>query len=623
VTFTATGVEVTVTGVAATPVVGQEMIVQGSGFDPVATNNSVTVDGMSATVTGVTEAQTRLHVVVPSFGCVPVQSRTIAVTRLGVTRSIATLVQPANPVALGVGQHAILADPASFCLQFLAAGSGTDEYLVGVTATRAMNGELQFVLRGDDGVTVAPASVPVLAIGTAASVSAAVTPSRERALRDWESAFFATRARTSMASPAALVAPRNLAVGDMVALRVPDITTDACNNFTTVNGRVLAMGPRVTVATDATLPADPASAASIAAALNAFLNTFGTLIYGVATTHFGVPGDLDADQRVMVLFSSAVTPSGLPTFTSAIDHVVSSVCPASNNGEVVYVAVPAAPTAQQLAATLANGLPQLARELGYLIQLSRRINAGGVPFPSWLAEALATLSTEVAGLAVRGDLARADYGAAVVNADATSAQWYKPLFDNVSYLFGWDGSTGTIAGAPERCSVFGFRGLSTPCAGTFDRGAAWSFLRFVANRITATGGEAQFLASLIGKEPGGNVMTVLEGLAGAPLDEVLVQWAISLYVDGRVQASSAPSLQLSSWNFADIFGARPASQQLVPPGFGFASFSRPGIVVGGGTAYTRISSAGAHGPLALRVVDGSGASIGGELRPRLWIVRVK
>jgi hypothetical protein len=171
--------------------------------------------------------------------------------------------------------------------------------------------------------------------------------------------------------------------------------------------------------------------------------------------------------------------------------------------------------------------------------------------------------------------------------------------------------------------VFGFGGVSTPCAGTFGRGAAWSFLRYVANRVTAASGEEGFLTGLVGNTPAGDAVSVLEQLSGSPLDELLVQWAMALYVDGRVPAASAPQLQLSSWNLADIFAARPASQRLTPQSFGFASFSRPGIVVGGGTAYTRISAAGAHGPLAIRVVDGAGADIGAELRPRFWVVRIK
>jgi hypothetical protein len=40
--------------------------------------------------------------------------------------------------------------------------------------------------------------------------------------------------------------------------------------------------------------------------------------------------------------------------------------------------------------------------------------------------------------------------------------------------------------------------------------------------------------------------------------------AAALYVDGRVSEADAPALQLASWDLVDVFGARPAEQQLVP-----------------------------------------------------------
>jgi len=623
VTFTAFAVDFAVNGVVGTPVVGEEMTVIGAAFDPVPANNVVTVGGVPATVTSVTNNLTRLHAIVPSFGCAPAQSRYVVVVREGLNQYVLTPVLPAGALSLAVGQHAIISDPAGFCLQLLA-NSGGDEYLVGVTSTRAVNGELPFVLSGNDGVApyVSGGAVERLNSGNTSINSSPARPLADRSIRDWETSFFASHPPRAVGSALRLATPRASAVGDMIPLRVADVSNDACNAFTTVSAKVIAQGPKITVATDATLPTDPTSVATIAGALDGFVNKFGALIYGVATTYFGAPADLDGDGRVIILFSPAVAATGLPTFTTAVDAVETSVCPASNHGEVLYVGVPAAPSASDLATLLNARLPDLSHELGHLIQLSRRITAGGFPLPSWLAEAQAMVSTELAGLAVRGDSPRQDYGASVVNADANSALFYKPLFDNLSYLYGWDGASGTIAGAPERCSVFGFSGVSTPCAGTFARGAAWSFLRFLANRATGAN-EAGFLAALVGNAPAGNAVSMLEQLTGSPLDELLVDWAMSLYVDGRVPSAFAPDLQLSSWNLADIFAARPASQQLTPQSFGFASFSRPGTVAGGGTAYTRIWSAGAHGPLAVRVADGTGASVGSELRPRLWIVRLQ
>jgi hypothetical protein len=229
-------------------------------------------------------------------------------------------------------------------------------------------------------------------------------------------------------------------------------------------------------------------------------------------------------------------------------------------------------------------------------------------------------------LTVQGDLARNDYGAAVVNADPTSALWYDPLFDNLSYLFGWNGTSGTVGPAnAARCSVFGFSGFTTPCVGGFARGAAWSFLRFVADRMAATyaTGEPGFLNDLIATRPDTDAVAVFESLVNTTLDNLLVEWAMALAVDGRVPAAAAPLLQLPSWNLADIFDAKTASERLNPLPLEFVDFLQDGSVVGGGTFYTRINNGGPHGHMAVRVTDPLGNTLGDELRPRLWVVRIK
>jgi len=625
VTFSATAVVFEVTGVEpATPVVGQEMTISGTGFDVSPQNNGVTVDGVAATV--LTATSTSLTVAVPSFGCTPELSRQVRVSRATLMDSLITVIRPANALALGVGETAVVTSPADYCLQFLPAASGADEYLVGLTATRALGGTASFVMAGDDGATVPPA--PIMGGRPAAAApSTGSQPDRERALRDWESAFFAGSSRPASAfAPRAAGAPAAPpAVGDVIGFRVPDLSTDPCNAFTAVDATVLAVGSRAIVATDATLPSDPQSQMDIANALNQFMNTFGDLIYGVAATYFGEPGDLDQNGRIILLFSNAVAALSVPGFTSAVDLLDRTTCPASDQGEMVYAAIPPAPAAADLAALLQSSGPVLAHDLTHLIQLSRRLSVDGIPMAAWLAEAQAELGTEIVGMATRGDVARMDYGAAVVNGSAEGTLWYRPRFDRLSYLFGWDGAAGTLAGAPERCSLFGFGGLTVPCAPPYAAGAAWSFLRYVSDRFGAAyaTGEAGFLRDLIGQSPDRDGTGVLATLAGGDLSRLIVDWAMTLYVDGRVAAGAAPTLELGSWNLADVFESLAAAQRLSPETFDFASFASAGSVVGGGTAYARIATSAAHGPLALRVRDPAGNALGDDLNPRLWVVRVR
>ena len=53
------------------------------------------------------------------------------------------------------------------------------------------------------------------------------------------------------------------------------------------------------------------------------------------------------------------------------------------------------------------------------------------------------------------------------------------------------------------------------------------------------------------------------------------------------------------------------------------SFLSLTVLVGGGTAYTLVTSAAAHGSLALRVDNGFGDPLPAILRPRVWIVRMR
>jgi len=242
-----------------------------------------------------------------------------------------------------------------------------------------------------------------------------------------------------------------------------------------------------------------------------------------------------------------------------------------------------------------------------------------------LGEGQAEFGTEIIGMAMRGDTSQMDYGAAVVNAGLLTALWYEPRFERMAYLFGWDGATGTIPGAPARCSLYGFGGVASPCVDAYTSGATWSFVRYVTDRIASVyaNGEAGFHQDLIGLDPTGDVMALLETATGATVADLMLDWAAALYVDGRVSATDAPLLQLTSWDLADVFASRPAEQRLVPDSTGFVPFSVAGSVAGGGTSYTLITDTNAHDALAVRVRDPADGVLSAMLQPTVWVVRIR
>lgn len=624
VAFSAQAVAFAVADLGAA-VSGEAVTVTGTGFAPDPAQHSVTVDGVEAPITGGTQGS--LTFTVPSFGCVPARARTVVVSRGAHSGSLVRAVAPEGQLALAPGERVILDGGAGDCLQ-LPASVGTDEeYLVGLTSTRAINAELPFRLIADDG----SGGPPLLRDGSTGATGATAMPAepsrvgRHRAMREWEARFFSRPRvpRARLTDGIGRVGARAAAVGDMIPVRVPGMLTDACNDYSEVTARVLAVGPRVTVASDASLPIDPASAAAITVAVNALVTQVGDVLYAAASEHFGLPPDLDADERVTLLFTPAAIATGVLAFSSAVDAIDRATCPASNEGEVIYVAMAAAPTAPDVATTFAASAPHLAHELIHVVQ-SRRIAAGGVALATWLAEGQAELGAEIIAFLTAGLNARSDLGSAALGG-AIGASWLAPRFDRLSSLFGWDGATDRHPGAPERCSLFGYGGLGVPCNDDYAAGAAWSFMRFIVDRIAtaSAAGEDTFLRALIDQAPASDGSALLASLSGSSLDELMVEWAMALYTDGRLPAGAAPALRFPSWDLAAVFDAMPAEKRLDPVSRGFVAFDDERSVIGGGTAYTRISAAGAHGGLSLRVRDAAGNQLAAAMQPRLWVVRVR
>lgn len=632
VTFGAQAVAYDVSGLdATTPVVGQTVTILGAGFHPTPTANTVTIGGVAATVVG--GSQTALEVVVPTFGCAPVAQRQFVVERGVHNDSVGAAVEPDDALRLGIGQRVVLDDPDDYCLQFLPAAAG-EEYLVGMTSTRRLAGEMSFSLTGWDGVgpQPAPAAAPPLMRVSATEHA----PSSELRLRAWEERFFDGEGSVTLARPRSTTTPTGLggvaaaspslvpAVGDVLPFRVPRIDTDPCNDYTAISVRVLAVGPRVVIALDQQVTAGPILLAGITTALNGLITVFGNQIWALATQYFGLPADLDANDRITVVLSPVVGTLGLPAFTAAVDHVARTQCPASDEGEIIYVNVPSAPTLVQLTDLMTGAQPDLAHQLTHVIQHTRRLSAGGGALPVLLSEGQAEAAIEIIGMAIRGDAPRQDYGAGQVALDLLGL-WYRPRFDRLSYAFGWDGAAGTVAGAPETCSLFGFGGIGVACRPEYAPGMAWGFMRYVTDRfgVGFAGGEQAFHQALVTAGASGDVLAGLESLTGEAIADVMVDWAMTLYTDGQIAAAAASDLQFRSWNLGSIYGSLPAAQRPQPDDQAFASFASNLGVVGGGTTYTRIQAAGAHGPLALRARDPIGGVLSEAMAPRLWVVRVK
>lgn len=626
------GAEAVAYGVApvSTLTVGDTVTLTGTGLHPSLESNSVLVGGAAATILG--GSQTELTIEVPGFGCTPERGHPLEVSRAGSQVTQSVTVTPVRALTLAVGQRAVVSDASDFCLQFLPGSN--DEYVVGLTSTSWFDGGASFSITALDSLgpfpTPAPASgasfdrdlvdIGASPAGTAApAIGSADFRSAEIQLREQENRLVSRLSAWAATSPS-LAPPLE---GDQLQLRLPDLTGDPCLDYVPVTAEVFSVGARLALATSAVLPGplDPLIVFLLEAA-NTLNAVFGDTGIDLIMGFLGAPALWDTDSRVTVVLVPEVAGMGVPAFASAVDQLPRSVCPSSDEGNYVYVAIPDAATTTQLAVALGNAPPDLAHHIAHIVQWTRRLTSGGNLLPSWVAEGQAELIVEHVGMTLSGLGAQQDLGSAVLALPGLSS-WIPERFDRLARFQGWDGAAGTITGAPEECSLFGFVGATSVCDPEAGPGAAWSFLRYVSDRFgpSMIGGEPALHHAIIDLEPTGDLIGQLENMLGVTLPELIVDWAGMLYADGRLTPAQAPTLQMTSWRLQEMIPVGP--KRLTPARFGFSDFARDGTLVGGGTAYTLVTSNGAHGPIAMSIDDGAGGAVPGAVRPRLWVLRMR
>ncbi|MEX2472255.1 MAG: hypothetical protein WEA34_08760, partial [Gemmatimonadota bacterium] len=593
-------------------VVGDTVVLAGAGFHPDPASNVVTLGGAAVTVLEGTQSSLTLEI--PDFGCTPQAVRTLSVSRPGGGGDVPLGVTPTGALALPVGGKAVLADPTDFCLQLL---PGSDqEYLVGLTASRWFDASTTFALTGVDAAGPAPA--PMRAASTLQGAGLQVheaESSGEYALRSQEAALFA-----SLGPSTAPPAPAPVAEGDALALRVPDLRGDACTEHLPVSVEVVYATGRLAVATSATLPEPGTLAhATLITALDDLLSTYGTTGIDIAATYLGVPQDWDGTSQILVVLVPEVGLMGVPAFASAVDQLPRATCASSDEDRIVYMAIPEAASVTDFQAVLADAPPQLTHHIAHIMQWARRLPDGGNLLPSFLAEGQAEAAVERVGLALTGLWGQEEMTTSVLATPGVDL-WIPERFDRLSYFQGWNGAGGTVAGAPEGCSLFGFRGA---CEAEAAPGAAWSFLRYLGDRFgDALGGEDALQSALIDVDPAGDPVAELEAIVGVEFPALMVDWAAALQLDGALTPAQAPELQIPSWALESWLTAGGRVRH-TPPQHPLADFVRTGSVIGGGTAYTTLTTAGAHGPLAVQAADGVGGVLSALLAPRFWVVRVR
>ena len=454
-----------------------------------------------------------------------------------------------------------------------------------------------------------------------ADVSAPVRDERfESALRDRERAQLTSRFASARRWNASVIPslPTSVAVGDIVSINVNAL--DACANATYHPARVVAIGTKALILNDTLNPKPGFSTADY----QRYAARFDTLIYPMEGTTFGEPTDIDNNGRIAIVFTRAVnelTPRGSPSYVGGLTFsrdlfpkVATSraqACAASNEGEYFYLMAPDPAgiingNARSNGFVDANTPSVIAHEFVHLINASRKlyVNTAAPKFEEkWLDEGLAHIAEELlfyreSGAAPRQNLT---YQALVSSTRIRNAYTADMNGNAGRYR---DYLSGPTTSSPYRTGD----SLAT-------RGAAWSLLRYLADRAASSDGDVW--SRLVNNTAVGaaNLQSVFGDLA--PL---LRDWAVSHAIDDTPAASA--ELSQKSWNWHSVYGGVDAIAALYPlllMGMAPGTPAYTGSVVAGGSAFYTFTVP-ANGTATLNIGGEGGAAVSNL---QLVIVRTK
>lgn len=473
---------------------GETIVITGQHFGSGA---RVVIDGLRARVTSA--SATELRAVVPPCAATTQADVVVAFGPVASSPvSLATSAEPRVPLDLAVGEARTLAADALECVAF----PGSQGFFVAVqNSARTWGPRLRYEL------------------GAELEDDVAVT-TRTAAVSDFEGRLRAHEAQ--LRGPLAARAPFEIAsaipeVGERRTFSVlePDLS------FTEVTAEVSVVSRHAIVYTDVEAPNGGFTTAQLAELVNLFDN----LIYPTQVDVFGAPSDLDANQRVIILFTprvNALTARGSSSFIAGYfygcDLLEKQRCSGSNRGEVFYSMVPDG-TGQfgdvRPTATVLENVPAvLAHEMQHMISFARR---GGTLDALWLSEALAHEAERQVADAAR----------------ATSPETAR-LFDLPNRV-----RARAYLSAPENYSLLG-----PQSPGTIGfRGGAWLLLRHLMGHH----GGKTLLRQLSDASSSG--VANVESATGRVWADILADFAIALWAS---DASVEPQLRDERHRFTNL-----------------------------------------------------------------------
>ncbi len=622
---------------------GAPFTVTGSGFDPSPGSDTLTVDGVSAVVTGA--SATQLTATVPAaLPCTPTHG---AAVRLAVGEFSATATQTlrtGTPETLAVGGATVVTSAGDLaCLELPPA---TGDYVVSVfndlqTPTSVAAFRLAGAASGASANRAAPLTMrqAMARPARAPSLPPEVTGLPEspamhlRILEASRSAYAMLRGRAGIApalsramagQPAYATVP---SVGATRTFRVNQFTTligasGSCSSYKEITARAAYVGTRSIIWEDVAAP--------LAGTMDNYFTKLGkefdSTMYRSDSTYFGDPlvtdPYTDDDHHLDMVFTPSV-PSGVAGFVIACDLFARDSVndPSSNFGEFFYAVVPTAAGTGFSANTADSWLRMIrttvVHEVKHIASFGARLTNGATSFEeSWLEEGMAREAEEVW---LRNNV----YDVAWKGESRYATTLYcdvRPTFPQCAGapygMFNHFGTLYSVLTSPGASSLFG-----RVADNDFNFYAlAWSFSRWADDRFGTT--DASFLRAITQARTTTG-MASISALTGTSADDMFGRWTLSLDLDGDAAFASNLDTQFPTWNTRDVYagmstdfpGYFPRSFPLVPLAVPAGSFAVDNAGIHGGafamydvtttTAGQTLSLLGAGGtgpaPFSLRI----------------------
>jgi hypothetical protein len=529
---------------------------------------------------------------------------------------------------LAPGQGATLGTAASLKLE--GGTTGTENVLVVVdTGLATVSAKTSFQVSatgtGAAGAVSAPATslIPLTEANPPSSRGTVTEPMldiaygmrlNDRSRGRFRGGFAGARAayRSGTALPAGasrslnVVAPQ---VGDVFTVNVGD---SACAPSVNRGARVVAIGTQSIVLADTLNP----SGGFTTADYQRFAARFDTLVYPLDVANFGAPADIDQNNRVILLFTSAVnelTPRNSTSYVAGfffnrdlfptVGTPTLQGCPGSNYAELFYLLAPD-PTGvingnvRRTSFVDSVTTSVLAHEFQHLINASRRlyVTQGVQDFEvTWLNEGLSHIAEELLFL----HEASLTPGQNLDTIRIRSSNTIRTAF-NVDMSSNAARYRLFLAKPTENSPFRNDDSLET-------RGATYDLLRYLADRKGGT--DAATWQALVNTARTG--LANLSAVFGTDIASKVRDWNVSHYTDDVVPGVSAEFTQ-PSWHWHSIFKALAGSGKAYPlDAPTLTAGAASGSLIGGAAAYYRFSipantsasiTLSAPGPIDARVV---------------------